>query len=205
MASHKLARLLAVAGIAALVPLTGASSAQAATSAGNWVLYNQYTDQCADVAGTGADGGDTPVWQDECAYSQSGDNQVWGMENTRSVSGHQLFVLVNVKSQLCMDLPGTGSPANGTAVVLDTCASNSADDNQEWYRTEVIPNAWLIVNYKNPNLCLDVSGWAYNDTDMANRAALTVYTCSGPASDPTWDGYVAGYDDHLWDFQAPSA
>lgn len=204
MSSLKFARALAVAGIA-LIPLIGTCGAQAATSAGNYVLYNDYTDQCADVAGTGADGGDTAVWQDECHTSQSGDNQVWGMLNTRVAGGNQLFVLVNVKSQLCMDIPGTGAVANGTVVSLDTCASNSANDNQEWYREQVITNAWLLVNYKNPSLCLDVAGWAYNDTDMANRARLTVYTCSGPASNPDWDGYIAGYDDHLWDFANPTA
>lgn len=204
MTSPKFVRLLAVVG-AALVPLIGTSSAHAATSAGNYVLYNQYTDQCADVAGTGADGGGTAVWQDECHISQSGDNQAWGMLNTRVVGGNQLFVLVNVKSQLCMDIPGTGTVANGTDISLDTCASNSANDNQEWYRQQIIPNAWLLVNYKNPGLCLDVAGWAYNDSDMANRARLTVYTCSGPASDPNWVGYVAGYDDHLWAFENPTA
>lgn len=201
MASRKFVHLLAVAGIAALAPLTGSTSAIAATSAGNYELYNQYTDQCADVPGYGADASGSPVNQYDCNNDQSADNQQWGMLNTRVVGGNQLFVLVNVKSQLCMDLPGYGSVPNGADVSLYACNSNSADDNQEWYRQEIIPNAWLIVNYKNPDLCLDVAGWAHDDSDMAPNARLTAYTCDGPASDSNWDGYVAGYDDHLWAFQ----
>ncbi|WP_406430719.1 hypothetical protein OHB00_02455 [Streptomyces sp. NBC_00631] len=61
----------------------------------HWVLYNQYTDQCAEVSGTGADGGGTPVRQGECHNSHSGDNQVWGMLNTRDVSGNQANVQVS--------------------------------------------------------------------------------------------------------------
>lgn len=136
------------------------------------------------------------VWQDTCWTSQSQDNQVWGMMATRSdASGNPLFVLVNVKSQLCMDIPGYGTVSAGAPVSLYACASNSANDNQEWYKKSIEGAEYLIVNEKNPNLCLDVSGSSSDGSDSANRAPLTVYTCV----------VNGGYDDHSWWFDNPTA
>ena len=200
MASPKLVRLLAVAGMAALLPLANSSSAFAATDDGNWVLVNDTTQQCADLGGTGAQPSGTAVWQDVCAPG-SGDNQEWGKLNTRVVDGNQLFVLVNVKSQLCLDLPGYGSAPSGSATSLYACNSNSVNDNQEWYLNPIpglAGDQYEIVNYKD-GLCLDVEGWASLHTDANNRALLDVYACSGSSGD--WVGGGApfpGYDDHVW-------
>jgi hypothetical protein len=146
----------------------------------------------------------TAVWQDTC-YNGVGDNQEWGMLDTRVVDGLQLFVLVNAKSQPCLDLPGCGDAPSGGAVSIYTCNSNSANDNQEWCLVQYsnVPSGdYAIVNYKD-GLCLDVKGWASSGSDMRGETPLDVFPCTGD-SDPWLGGPCPGYDDHLWTLIAGS-
>jgi hypothetical protein len=144
------------------------------------------------------------VWQDAC-HLGSGDNQEWGVLDTRVVDGNQLFVLVNVKSQLCLDLPDYGAAPSGSPVSVYTCNSDSANDNQEWYLAPVFGIPGLhsgqteIVNFKD-GLCLDVEGWASAGTDMRGETPLDVYPCTGD-SGPWLGGPYPGYDDHVWTLQ----
>lgn len=198
MASRRLVSLVAVAGVLTFAPLTGQPVAYAATDVGNVILYNDTTELCADLPGAGAEPVNTAVWQDSCIFG-GGDNQDWGMLDTRVENGYQLFVLVNVKSQLCLDLPGYGDAPSGSPVSIYTCNSDSANDNQEWFTVEVngMSGEREIVNYKD-NLCLDVEGWASQGTDTAIRTPLDVYPCVG--NDGPWlGGPYPTYDDHLWD------
>ncbi len=206
MASRKLVRRLAVLGITTVLPLTLMPSAHA-MDAGNYYLNNDWTGQCADLPGTDAVTSGTGVIQDTCLYNGSSDNQEFGLLTTRNINGTQLYEFVNVKSQLCLDLPGTGSDAPGTAVSLSTCNPNQAADNQEWYLDSFDGglDQDLIVNYASGE-CLDVKGWASLGTatgsDWFNRQPLTIYTCSGSGS--PWGGsYEDGtfWDDHVWNLQ----
>lgn len=213
MASRKLARRLTVLGITAMLPFTFISSAHA-TDLGNYYLFNDWTGQCADLPGTGAEASGTAVWQDTCLYNGSSDNQEWGLLTTRTVNGINLFEVVNVKSQLCLDLPGYGSDPAGSPVSLYKCNTNQADDNQEWYAASFDGTLGdvLLINYassaNNPNdlaadECLDVTGWASNGTDKNNRQPLTIYPCTGTGSN--WGGSTVNgvpFDDHVWDLEA---
>jgi hypothetical protein len=73
------------------------------------------------------------------------------------------------------------------------CNANPANDNQEWYYFDATGNSdYAFVNYKS-SLCLDVSGWASNGSDLAPNLPLTLYDCYNSS----WQN--RGYDDHLWD------
>ncbi|MEV7394620.1 MULTISPECIES: RICIN domain-containing protein [unclassified Streptomyces] len=194
MPRARFARLLAVAGVAALMPLAGASSAHAATYVGIYALYNDTTGKCADLPNYGPNPLNTPVTQYNCTLGTA-DNQMWDLEYTRTDNGVRLYQFVNDKSGYCLDLPNYGSDPAGTKLYTYTCNSNPASDNQEWYFNDVTGNGdYEIVNDKD-GLCLDVSGLAGDGTDLANNLPLTVYPCYNSS----WTGgYISGYDDHLW-------
>ena len=209
-------RKIAILALAALAPIVCASTAHAASKAGNYYLINDFTQECADLPGTGAALSGTAVWQDTCLLSSgSNDNQVFGFEYTRTVDGQALYVIVDVQSKLCLDLPNYGTDGSGSKVTLYTCNPNSANDNQEWFVHDVtgngddeIENFKSSVDPSNPadpaNECLDVDGWAAKGTsaggDLFNRQDLSIFTCAS-AVGGNWGGDVVNgvaYDDHLW-------
>jgi hypothetical protein len=194
MVKSRFARLLAVAGVAALAPLLGATSAHAATYIGTYALYNDTTGKCADLPNYGSNPLNTPVTQFNCTLGAA-DNQMWDLEYTRTVNGTPLYQFRNVKSNYCLDLPDYGSAPAGTRLSTYYCSSNPASDNQEWYLNDVTGHQdYEIVNYQD-GLCLDVSGWARDGSDLANNLPLTVYPCYNSS----WTGgYISGFDDHLW-------
>jgi len=186
----KAARFLAAAGVATLLPVAFASDAHAATSVGIYALYNNSTGKCADLPNFGWNPADTPVTQYTCTLG-SGDNQMWDMQQTRTVNGLALFQFVNVKSGYCLDLPDYGAVPAGTRLSTYACSTDPAADNQEWYLNDVtLDGGYEIINYQD-NLCLDVAGLARFGTDRADDLPLTVYTCYTTAD---------GYDDHIWRF-----
>jgi len=189
MPKPKFARLLAMAGVAALLPLASASNAHADSVVMTYLIYNVRTGKCVDLPSFGWNPVDTPVTQYTCAAG-GGDNQMWFSHETRTVDGDPLYQLVNSASGLCLDLPSYGAAPAGSRVATYTCNSSPENDNQEWILDEVGPGSYLIVNYKN-KLCLDVSGDAYNGGDLANDLPLTVYYCQNLNND---------YDDHIWAF-----
>ena len=154
---------------------------------------NATSGKCADLPGYGAPPLGAPVTQYTC-NNTSADNQLWYAVPTRVVDGHQLYELQNAKGGLCLDLPGYGSEPAETPVSVYTCNSIPDNDNQEWDLRPVnaAGNRFLVVNYKD-GLCLDVSGWASDGTDLANDTMLTVYGCY----DNAWADN--GYDDHIWE------
>ncbi|GAA2994808.1 hypothetical protein GCM10010519_30010 [Streptomyces lactacystinicus] len=196
MPMPKAARFLAAAGVAALLPLSFASNAHAATYLQTVALENVTTGKCADLPGYGWNPLDTRVGQYNCSYGVY-DNQMWNLEQTRTVDGRPLYRFANAKSGYCLDLPDYGAAPAGAPVSVYTCNSDPANDNQEWYLVDVVGNGgYEIVNYRN-GLCLDVAGWAGDGSDRANDLPLTVYPCY----DSSWHGGVYdGYDDHIWRF-----
>jgi hypothetical protein len=167
----------------------------------NVALVNQWTThatakaQCADLPGFGVDPINSPVNQYPCTANASSDNQQWNVHLTRVVNNGKLglYEIINVKSGLCLDPPGYGSDPAGTHLATYYCNANPANDNQEWYFFDATGNSdYAFVNYQD-NLCLDVSGWASNGTDLAPNLPLTLYPCYNSS----WAN--GGYDDHLWD------
>ncbi|MFJ9609104.1 RICIN domain-containing protein [Kitasatospora sp. NPDC101176] len=196
MPRPRIARFLAAAGVAALLPLSFAADAHAATYLQTISLMNVTTMKCADLPGYGWNPVDTRVSQYPCRPGRD-DNQMWRLERTRTVDGRALYQFANDKSGYCLDLPDYGAAPAGAPVTVYTCASDPATDNQEWYLVDVVGNGgYEIVNYKS-GLCLDVAGWAGDGSDRADDLPLTAYPCY----DSSWHGGVyEGYDDHIWRF-----
>ncbi|OAR23994.1 hypothetical protein A8W25_16120 [Streptomyces sp. ERV7] len=100
-----------------------------------------------------------------------------------------MFLIRNVKSGQCMDLPDTGANPATTQVSMHDRVP--VGDNQEWYALPGASGGSYYVNLAS-NLCLDVPGWAHDGTDRNSSTPLTIYPCrhEGWAYD--------GADDHLW-------
>jgi len=141
-----------------------------------------------------------PVIHEPCDWSTNPSDlsQLFQVVPTRNVNGYQLYE-IKVTDSHCIDVPYYGAVPAGSVVTTYTCSANPAADNDEWYLQYVgVLNGYetyAIRNWVNWSLCLDVSGWAYNNSGLASNAKLTVYTCQG--SGPNWS-VNGGWDDHLW-------
>ncbi|QMU77991.1 ricin-type beta-trefoil lectin domain protein [Streptacidiphilus sp. PB12-B1b] len=178
-----------------------ASTAPAAPQANrppvHFTLMNNWTYQCADLPYYSAPTLNDPVTQYRCGYGSS-DNQMWYLQQQGTAAdGEPLYWIRNaLGSNLCLDLPGYGTVSAGANVSTFTCTTPASNDNQLWEIPLVDSSGSgglgvLIRNYKS-GLCLDVSGWASNNSDKTQGVRLTAYPCSGSG----WANH--GFDDHLW-------
>ncbi len=189
---------------------TSVSTAGTGSNSGapvQFVIQNNWTYQCADLPDYGpptlADG----LEQYQCAYGSS-DNQMWYLQQQGTApDGEPLYWVRNaLGSNLCLDLPDYGAAPSGSRAATFTCTTPVSSDNQLWEIPYVNSSSSgglgvLIRNYKD-GLCLDVSGWAFNNSDKGSDAALGVFQCSGTGSDWTVNH---GFDDHLWNLmESPS-
>ena len=184
----------------------GAPSPAASQAPVQFVMLNNWTDMCADLSGTGAPTAGQALDQYNCAYGSS-DNQMWYLQQQGTAAdGEPLYWIRNaLGSNRCLDVPGYSAVSAGTAVAAYACTTPVSDDNQLWELPPVTSISSgglgvLIRNYKS-GLCLDVSNWAYNNSDKTPNAQLKVFTCSGTGT--TWANH--GFDDHLWNLmESPS-
>ncbi|QMU74059.1 ricin-type beta-trefoil lectin domain protein [Streptacidiphilus sp. P02-A3a] len=187
-------------------PKTGstAGAAPANTAPVHFVIQNNWTGQCADLPNYGAPTLADGMEQFQCAYGSS-DNQMWYLQQQGTApDGEPLYWIRNaLGSNLCLDLPDYGAAASGSRAATFTCTTPVSSDNQLWELPFVNSTSSgglgvLVRNYKD-GLCLDVSGWAYDNSDKSPDAALGVFQCSGTGSQ--W-GVNHGFDDHLWNLMA---
>ncbi|GAA0587893.1 RICIN domain-containing protein [Streptomyces crystallinus] len=145
------------------------------------LLRNTTTKMCADIPGRDKGQLAGPVNQAPC--NETGDNQNWNLEVTLpkgGPGGEPLFLIRNVKDQLCMDLPNYGAEPVRTGIAEFTCDGTTAD-NQLWWIQKQDSGAYWIRNFASNNKCLDVSG--YSDGGVGAR--LTLFDCSN-TDDQEW-------------------
>ncbi|MEV7629504.1 RICIN domain-containing protein [Actinoplanes sp. NPDC089786] len=148
---------------------------------GPYFVHNYKTGMCVDLPGTGGGSAEQPVGQSPCRKTDD-DNQEWTfVRHGADANGNQLYWINNVDDGLCLDVPGTGTVAPGTAVVENGCFGQ---DNQLF---RLVPRLtshgrqyYRLVNATSA-MCLDVFGIG----DGAAGAGLTLVGCV--------DG-----DDHEW-------
>jgi len=164
----------------------------------HFAILNNWTNQCADLPDYGAPTPGDKLEQYQCAYG-SQDNQMWYLQQQGTApDGEPLYWIRNaLGSTLCMDVPGSGADTTSN-VSTYPCTTPVSDDNQLW-EIPLVNSASsgglgvLIRNYKS-SLCLDVSDWAFNNSDKTPDAKLNIFQCSGTGS--VWANH--GFDDHLW-------
>ncbi|MGA5899427.1 RICIN domain-containing protein [Streptomyces venetus] len=149
----------------------------------NVVLRNTTTKRCVDVPGYEAGQAEGPVRQFTCNETPQ-DNQLWDLDvkfPERGPGGSALFLIRNVKDQLCVDLPAEGAAPVRSPIQEYTC-DGSTDDNQLWWVDKQESGAYWIRNFASNNKCLDVAGYStgVNDTN------LTLFDCSN-TDDQEWD------------------
>lgn len=147
----------------------------------NILLRNPTTKMCADIPGREKGQLNGPVNQAPC--NETGDNQTWNLEVTLpkgGPGGEPLFLIRNVKDQLCMDLPYNGAQPIRTGITEFNC-DGTTGDNQLWWIQKQDSGDYWIRNFASNNKCLDVGG--YSDGGVGAR--LTLFDCSN-TDDQEW-------------------
>ncbi|MFS8202775.1 RICIN domain-containing protein [Streptomyces sp. CWNU-52B] len=146
------------------------------------LLQNADTRKCADIPGKGKGAQDGRVQQFACNESTD-DNQLWDLDvryPKLGPRGSGLFVIRNVKDQLCMDLPGTGAQPIHTAISESVCVG-TVDDNQLWWVDKQESGAYWIRNYASNNKCLEVGG----NAPTTDEVRLLIFDCTN-TDDQEW-------------------
>ncbi|WP_328938203.1 RICIN domain-containing protein [Streptomyces tauricus] len=149
----------------------------------NILLRNTTTKMCAELPGRDKGKPTGRVQQATCTEKVEEDNQLWNLEVRQKKAGPgatDLFVIRNVKDQLCMDLPNAGAQPVQVGVYESECVGTSAD-NDLWWIDKQESGAYWIRNFASNNKCLDVAGFSTGTVDTN----LTLYHCSN-IDDQEW-------------------
>ncbi|WP_326686978.1 MULTISPECIES: RICIN domain-containing protein [unclassified Streptomyces] len=156
---------------------------KATIPSGTITVLNRYTRKCLDIPGINEGRPLGQVQQGPCNTSSS-DNQRWSLDlrgKGTGPDGANLYLIRNVKDNLCLDLPGRGPAPNTTPVNEAHCGS--IGDNQLWWFDRRSNGTYFIRNEQSGNLCLDVA-----DRGQDPHARLTIFGCSDKG-------------DHQWRFR----
>ncbi|MFE7069722.1 RICIN domain-containing protein [Streptomyces sp. NPDC057620] len=147
------------------------------------LLRNPTTKMCADLPGRDKGKATGRVQQATCTENTDEDNQLWNLEVRQpkgGPGGSALFVIRNVKDQLCMDLPNAGAQPVQVGIFESPCDGTTAD-NDLWWIDKQESGAYWIRNFASNNKCLDVAGFSTGTVDTN----LTLYHCSN-TDDQEW-------------------
>ncbi|MET8558121.1 RICIN domain-containing protein [Streptomyces sp. NPDC004959] len=145
------------------------------------LLKNAKSGMCADVSGYGKGKVNSRIMQYYCDGSAK-DNQVWSMVVRRAgegPGGADLVSFINVKDDLCIDLPGYKGLSPASALVEGVC-NTATPDNQEWWLDPVGDGTVRIRNLASDNLCMEVKD------DSTKRAAQLQLDKCGTDADSRW-------------------
>ncbi|MFD4524124.1 RICIN domain-containing protein [Streptomyces sp. NPDC058470] len=149
---------------------------------GRVLLKNKKYGFCLDLPGEGSVGVDTRVQDYDC--KPTGDNQDWTLDLVSKgggTAGADLYLIRNVSSNLCLDLPNYGTVLATTPVSVYHCRPNA--DNQLWWFDKRPNGTYWVRNQKSGDMCLDVA----RTSKQAVTAKATVFECNAN-------------DDHEWSF-----
>lgn len=136
---------LLVAVLAALGVVGGATTAQASTAPGYYLLMNRQTAECLDVWGAATNHAATVgVWR--CVGA---DNQQWKPVYV----GEGYYEMRVLHTDMCLDVAYASQTA-GAQVVQATCWGG---ENQQWRPVHVVDGYYQFVA-RHSGKCLDKSG-----------------------------------------------
>ncbi|WP_328495465.1 ricin-type beta-trefoil lectin domain protein [Streptomyces sp. NBC_00414] len=170
-------------GGAAPSPTKTKQAPKSVVPATNILLRNPTTKMCADLPGRDKGKATGRVQQATCTQKTAEDNQLWNLEVRYPKSGpggNALFLIRNVKDQLCMDLPNAGAQPVQVGIYESPCDGTTAD-NDLWWIDKQESGAYWIRNFASNNKCLDVAGFSTGGVDTN----LTLYHCSN-SDDQEW-------------------
>ncbi|MEW2218986.1 RICIN domain-containing protein [Streptomyces sp. NPDC006990] len=152
------------------------------------MVVNRKTGRCLDIPGTGKGEPDGRVQQGDCDTSAGarGGNQRWKLDLKEKDGGPgkaDLYLIRNVKDNLCLDLAGFGPMAARSPVTEYHCRPKN--DNQLWWLDKRSNGTYWIRNHESGNQCLDVAG-----AGETTNVPLLIYGCDDA-------------DDHQWRFKKP--
>ncbi|MFE9330347.1 RICIN domain-containing protein [Streptomyces sp. NPDC006925] len=152
------------------------------------MVVNRKTGGCLDVPGTGKGKPDGRVQQGDCDTTAGarGGNQRWKLDLKVKDGGPgkaDLYLIRNVKDNLCLDLAGFGPKAARSPVTEYHCRPKN--DNQLWWLDKRSNGTYWIRNHESGNQCLDVAG-----AGEKTNAQLLIFGCDDA-------------DDHQWRFKKP--
>ncbi|MGP3973550.1 RICIN domain-containing protein [Streptomyces sp. 8N114] len=153
-----------------------AAGTTAKIPSGATMVVNRKSNRCLDLPGTGGGKPDGRVQQGPCDTTPGsrGGNQRWVLDLKKKGAGPRgtdLYLVRNVKDDLCLDLAAFGPVAAGSPVTEFHCRAD--EDNQLWWLDKRSNGTFSIRNEKSGNLCLNVA-----NAGKANAAA-TISGCDG--------------------------
>ncbi|MBQ1124038.1 RICIN domain-containing protein [Streptomyces sp. B15] len=124
------------------------------------MVVNRRTGKCVDLPGTGKGKPDGRVQQGACDTSAGsrGGNQRWRLDLKKKDAGPgnaDLYLIRNVKDNLCLDLPAFGPAKSTTPVTEYHCRADN--DNQLWWFDKQSDGTFSVRNHKSGHLCLDLA------------------------------------------------
>ncbi|MFE5029843.1 RICIN domain-containing protein [Streptomyces sp. NPDC056656] len=144
------------------------------------LLRNVSNGTCVSVPGSMAD----PMRQADCSAKDMAQRWTFEKSSVSGPSGHNTYIIRNLKNKLCVDVPNYQGVSVGTDVGEYHCDKTTKDNQLFWLEKRPdSPSTYLIHNFKSGRLCLDVSGYE----DPQPGLGLTLFTCSDN-------------DDHKWRF-----
>ncbi|MGI5347345.1 RICIN domain-containing protein [Streptomyces sp. CA-250714] len=120
-------------------------------------VVSERTDQCLDIPGIGKGRPTTPVRTGACDTIGNG-NQRWSLDRRGDGTGPggvDLYLIRNVKDDLCLDVAGYGPAPATTEAAEFNCRAIA--DNQLWWFDERPGGTFWIRNHVSGDLCLDAS------------------------------------------------
>ncbi|MBO8197280.1 ricin-type beta-trefoil lectin domain protein [Streptomyces smyrnaeus] len=136
------------------------SRSTAKIPSGTTMVVNRRTGKCMDLPGTGKGKPDGRVQQGACDTSAGsrGGNQRWRLDLKKKDAGPgdaDLYLIRNVKDNLCLDLPAFGPAKSTTPVTEYHCRADN--DNQLWWFDKQSDGTFSVRNHKSGHLCLDLA------------------------------------------------
>lgn len=152
---------------------------------GSVLIKNKKYGFCVDLPGTGK--AKPSAGRDSSCNPSSNDNQEWVLDLAArggGTRGADLYLVRNVKSGLCLDVPNYGPAPVTAAVGVFYCNASAQKDNQLWWFDKRPNGTYWVRNQRSGDMCLDVS----RTNKMAAHADLTLFGCND-------------LDDHEWMFR----
>ncbi|MBA0051091.1 hydrogenase expression protein [Streptomyces sp. AJS327] len=136
------------------------------------LIRNVTNETCVDIPNPEGQK-DAPVIHTQCDGQQAPDKQLWNLDVKHKNGGPRnspLFVIRNVKTNLCLDLPDKG-PAGIAAPVTQYDCRGGTDDNQLWWLEKRGQTSYWIRNFASNHQCLD------SQTRDNQDRKLLIYPC----------------------------
>ncbi|WP_326798170.1 RICIN domain-containing protein [Streptomyces sp. NBC_01808] len=150
------------------------------------LIRNMKYGLCVDLPGTGESAPETRA-QDAACEPSGDDNQQWVLDlvdERAGTHGADLYLVRNVASGRCLDVPGEGPGQVGSVIGVDDCVDTD-EDNQRWWLNRRPNGTYSIRNQKSADMCLDSA----RTGQQRPHTKITLFGCTA-VNDQQWSFFA---------------